>query len=414
MGAVFVAYQTNKILPAHAASFLEIFARQLMALIRQTARHQKMVEAQMLTFHFTNQMAALKALITEGFILINHVGLVEDANTAGARMLGYRPEDIIGLPYQDVLVGDDALNYHLLQALAKHSFTEEQEGLLHRRNGETFPVKVRTHSMPETEGGCAVVLHDLSTARAEQTHREHVDHMAYVGSSAQAFAHEVRGPLNNIAIGVQYLGARLPEDDPLQSAVEKILAETSRLSDLMNNMLAWAKPIDPKPEPLDVSALLQRLMTRWATKLQQRHIQPILKLLASGPLVLADSQLLERVFINLIENAIQAMPPGGQLTVQVQVLERGPQGQTAEIRVMDTGPGIPEEHRRRIFDPYFTTKADGSGLGLAICKRILTVHRGAIDVESYLGVGTIFIITLPTLNAAAELPVPTRQEEMVV
>lgn len=413
MGAVFVAYQAAKTPPAHAASFLEIITRQLMALIRQTARYQQYVEAKKLTFHFTSQMAALKALITEGFIFINHVGLVEDANMAGAQMLGYRPEDIIGLPYQDVLVGDDSLSDHLLQALAKHSATAEAEGALHRRNGEAFPVKVRTHSMPETEGGCAVVLHDLSTARAEQTHREHVDHMAYVGSSAQAFAHEVRGPLNNIAIGVQYLAARLPENDPLQSAVEKILAETGRLSDLMNNMLAWAKPIDPKPEPLDVSALLQRLMTRWNTKLQQRHIQPILKLLASGPLVLADSQLLERVFINLIENAIQAMPPGGQLTVQVQVLERGPQGQLAEIRIMDTGPGIPEENRRRIFDPYFTTKADGSGLGLAICKRILTVHRGAIDVESYLGVGTIFKITLPTLNAAAELPLPTRQEEMV-
>lgn len=415
MGAVFVAYHANKTPPAQATLYLEVIARQLMALLRQMTRYNHYRDAQQLTYRYTNQMAALKALVTEGFILINRHGLVEDANMAGAQMLGYRTEDIIGLPYQDVLVGDDGLNYHLLQALAVHSITAEQEGLLHRRNGEAFPVKVRTHSMPPTDGGCAIVLHDLSTARAEQTHREHVDHMAYVGASAQAFAHEVRGPLNNIAVGVQYLAARLPEADPLQMAVEKILAETNRLSDLMNKMLAWAKPIDPKPEPLDLSALLQRLVTRWAAKLQQRYIEPNLKLLPSGPLVMADSQLLERVFINLIENAIQAMPPGGQLSLQVQVLERGPQGQMAEVRVTDTGSGIPDEHRRRIFDPYFTTKADGTGLGLAICKRILTVHHGAIDVESFPGAGTMFIITLPTLNntTAEQSPMPAWQEETV-
>jgi|GEM_PF-451994 len=415
-GAVFIAYQANKTPPTQAAAYLEVIARQLLALIRQMARYNHFVEAKQLTFRYTNQMAALKALVTEGFFLINRHGLVEDANMAGAQMLGYRPEDIIGLPYQDVLVGDDALGNHLVQALtAAFAAATEHEGLLHRRNGEAFPVKVRAHALPPTDGGCAIVLHDLSIARAERTYREHLDHMAYVGASAQAFAHEVRGPLNNIAVGVQYLAARLPETDPLQAAVEKILAETNRLSDLMNNMLAWAKPIDPKPEPLDLSALLQRLMTRWAAKLQQRHIEPNLKLLPSGPLVMADSHLLERVFINLIENAIQAMPAGGQLTLQINHRERGPQGQMAEVRVMDTGTGIPDEHRRRIFDPYFTTKADGTGLGLAICKRILTVHHGAIDVESFPGVGTIFIVTLPILADALteHPPMPVRQEEMV-
>jgi signal transduction histidine kinase len=207
-------------------------------------------------------------------------------------------------------------------------------------------------------------------------------------------------------MGVQFLAAKLPSDEALQQALNKIQVECTRLSSLMNDMLAWAKPVDPKLEPTDLGALLQRLLNRWSAKIAQRNVRLVFQaseaaLSTTRPLVLADARQLEQVFVNLVDNALQAMPAGGQLTVTLQAAARNGAGQAVEVRVVDTGPGIPEEARRRIFDPYFTTKPNGTGLGLAICKRLVTIHRGAIAVESFPGVGTIFTVTLPQYDSDA-------------
>jgi signal transduction histidine kinase len=112
---------------------------------------------------------------------------------------------------------------------------------------------------------------------------------------------------------------------------------------------------------------------------------------------MADALHLERVFVNLIDNALQAMPAGGDLSIRVEAPEAAAPSTEREIlvRVSDTGPGIPEDIRRRVFDPYFTTRPNGTGLGLAICRRLVTVNRGAISVESFSGTCTIFTVTLP-------------------
>jgi signal transduction histidine kinase len=117
--------------------------------------------------------------------------------------------------------------------------------------------------------------------------------------------------------------------------------------------------------------------------------------------VLIDARLLDQVFNNLIDNGLQAMPAGGHLSVTLGFTRGGTSETLVEAKVADSGPGMSEDARRRVFDPYFTTKPDGTGLGLAICKRLVTIHRGAIGVESYAGTGTIFTVTLPGLNAPA-------------
>jgi hypothetical protein len=166
----------------------------------------------------------------------------------------------------------------------------------------------------------------------------------------------------------------------------------------MRDMLAWAKPIDPRLAPTDLTQLLQRLLNRWSHKMQQRNVRLVFHTEDPLPLIAADARMLEQVFVNLIDNALQAMLTGGQLSVSARPVQRAAQGAVIEVSVADTGPGIPEEARRRIFDPYFTTKPDGTGLGLAICKRIVTVHRGALAVDSFPGTGTVFTVTLPALD----------------
>jgi len=404
-GALVVAYRPGNPPATQAPTLLGFAAQLVQQLMAQIAREARQASAQNLAIRLSNQLAAVHAQIEEGIVILNRQGTIDEINGPATRMLGYRSEDVTGLPFGDVLVSDDALA-EAIRARLKGGQVTALEGKLHRRSGEAFPVMARLQPLPPPEGGCVLTLRDLSEARASEVRQEHLDQLAYAGQATQSFAHEVRGPLNNIAMGVQYLASRLPADDALQQAIGKIQAECNRLSALMYDMLAWAKPIEPQLEPTDLAALLKRLLNRWSTKILQRNVRLNFTIAACPP-VSADPRLIEQVFVNLIENALQAMPAGGHLAVNLLPAQRGPQGRVVEVKIGDDGPGISEEVRRRIFDPYFTTKPDGTGLGLAICKRLVTIHRGAISVDSFPNTGTIFTVTLPALpGGETDSPTP--------
>jgi len=394
LGSLFVAYRAGNPSSAQAPALLAIAARHIHHLIAQIAREANHLNAQRLTLRLSSRLAAINAQVEEGIVLLNDAGTIDEFNNAAARMLGYRSEDVTGLSCDEVLVAEGQLTEAIRRSRQEGS-PGEFEGRLHRRGGEAFPALVRVQPLPAPGGGCVLTLRDLSEARASEVRQEHLDQLAYMGQATQSFAHEVRGPLNNIAMGVQYLATRLPAEEALQSALNKIQAECQRLSALMNDMLAWAKPVDPKLEPIDLAHLLQRLLNRWSAKIAQRNVRLNFTAAEGCPPVLADPRLIEQVFVNLIDNALQAMPTGGHLSLSLRPVSRGAQGDFVEARVVDSGPGIPEEIRRRIFDPYFTTKPDGTGLGLAICKRLVTIHHGVIGIESFPGTGTIFTVTLP-------------------
>lgn len=396
-GAVLAAYRPGNPPVAATAAFLAAAAQHLTLLTAQIGRQAKLEDAQRLATRVAHQLDAITAQIKEGILVLTGAGLVDEISSAAARLLGYRPEEVISRGFEEVLNGDEALHTAIRGALTGQTPPRglTLEGNIHKRSGERLPALLRLRPFPQAGTGCVLVIYDLTRERADEVQRQQADHLAYVGQSIQAFAHEVRAPLNNISMGVQFLAARLEGDATLQPAAAKIQAEAARLSALMNDMLAWAKPVEPRLKPLDVIDLLRRLLSRWSTKFAQRNVTHSLNAPDQALPILADQLLIERVFINLIENAVQAMPAGGHLALSVEVTERPPQGRVVEIKVGDSGPGIPDDLRRRIFDPYFTTKADGTGLGLAISKRLVTVHRGAIACDSFPGTGTIFTVTLP-------------------
>ena len=398
IGALFLGYRHGNPPSPRMSAMLPLAARQIHQLLIQITRNAELASAQKLAVRLTHQLAAFNAQIDEGMIIISADGRIDDINAAGARMLGYRAEDVIGLAFDTVLISDGELTETARQKLGGEG-PNKLEDIVRRRNGDPLPVLARLRALPAPDSGCVVTLHDLSDMRAHAAQREHLDQLAYMGQATQSFAHEVRGPLNNIAMGVQYLAAHLPAEDASQQAIAKIQTECNRLSALMNDMLAWAKPVDPHLEPTELPGLVRRLLNRWANKLHQRNIKSVFHADEVLPPVMADPRLLEQVFVNLIDNSLQAMPAGGQLSLRVRAVHRESQGDMVEVSVADTGPGIPEETRRRIFDPYFTTKPDGTGLGLAICKRLVTIHRGAIAVESFPDSGTVFTVTLPAFEA---------------
>jgi len=238
------------------------------------------------------------------------------------------------------------------------------------------------------------------------------DRLAALGEMAAGLAHEIRNPLGAIKGAAQYLDpASLREGDA--EILQIIVEEVNRLDGVVAQFLDYSRPMSPgateKLTPTDLNDVLSRTV-----KLIEGSLPPNVRLELSLepdlPRILGDAEQLKQVFINLALNAVQAMPDGGRLAVRTrrprQPLELGLSDSSpryaadqVEVRFADTGAGIPEEAKDRIFIPFYTTKSKGTGLGLAISQRIVKAHGGSIEVQSRLGEGSEFILRFPSATA---------------
>ena len=356
--------------------------------------------------------ASLKGLQAEADGQLNAVseaviGLDADlnivrVNSAARDMLGYPEDPLIGLEVQDVLVGPEDISSTLLDALGHDRLAERPKVVLHRRDGTPFPVHLRAVPMSrESPTRLIVVLNDQSERQAIEDQNELLAQRALLGEVSAIFAHEVRNPINNISTGIQLVASRLGRDHAMYDSLDRVKKECNRLDQLMSDVLFFTRRLELKMEPTDLGQLTQRMIDRWRPRLKQSEIKAHLDLDPTTPSVMADPRTLEQVFINLITNAVQAMEEGGTLSVSLARVDSA-HGDVAELRFADTGPGISQEQIDRIFDPFFTTKKDGTGLGLAISRRIITSHKGSIQVESFADAGTVFTIQLPISDASNE------------
>jgi signal transduction histidine kinase len=183
--------------------------------------------------------------------------------------------------------------------------------------------------------------------------------------------------------------------DPNQDVITRMLSDCGRLDHLMESVLSYSRPMENTFHPIDMSQLLQRILDRWHPRLAKVNVKLFFQPNADLPKILGDHRSLEQVFTNLISNAIEAMSKtGGTLTVRLQSSDAIPNRPQIEVILSDDGPGIPDEIRERIFDPFVSHRSKGTGLGLAITKRIVTAHQGTITVNSFPG-GTVFHVFLP-------------------
>ncbi len=350
--------------------------------------------------------AALKGLQAEASGQLNAVsdavlGLDADlkivrVNNSARRMLGYDRDEVDGLSVQDVLVGPEDITSTLLDALGHERTAERAKVVLHRRDGTPFPVHLRAVPMATASPTrLLVVLSDQTERQAIEDQNELLAQRALLGEVSAIFAHEVRNPINNISTGIQLVASRLGKDHPLYGSLDKVRKECSRLDQLMSDVLFFTRRLELKMEPIDMASTLDRMLERWRPRMKQAGVRSHVKFDPETPKVLADPRTFEQVIVNLITNALQAMPDGGTLSITVQPAASS-HDQPVEIKIADTGPGISQEQIERIFDPFFTTKKDGTGLGLAISRRIISAHKGSIQVESFPDAGTVFNIQLPS------------------
>ncbi len=216
------------------------------------------------------------------------------------------------------------------------------------------------------------------------------DRLSALGELSAGMAHEIRNPLGSIRGAVEILKDDYSPDDAKYEFIGILLKETDRLNRIVQEFLNFARPKPPEYQQTDVNEAIESVLTLTAQEAGKAGIMVKKQLDSSLGRHNLDGELLKQALLNLILNAIQSMTRGGVLTVESRLADG-----KIEMKISDTGCGIPEENRKKLFSPFFTTKKNGTGLGLAITYRIIENHRGTIDVASEPGRGTTFTVRIP-------------------
>jgi len=221
------------------------------------------------------------------------------------------------------------------------------------------------------------------------------EHLSKIGQLASGIAHEIRNPLNFINLSIDHLKNEYQPEDSKKSEefydlISSIKTEISRLNSMISNFLDYGKPLTLKPEMSCIEDILKEVLTIADYKIREQQLELRTNFSKETLAIYIDRQQIKASLMNVILNAIQAMPCGGKLSVTT-TMSHG----LITAKIEDTGEGIAEEDLTRIFEPYFTTKTAGIGLGLALTRRIIEEHKGRIDIKSKQGNGTIVSVQLP-------------------
>ena len=216
--------------------------------------------------------------------------------------------------------------------------------------------------------------------------------LSMAGGLAAGVAHELRNSLNIIGISVQYLHDKFNDGDERREFTKAIMNKVEKLNSVTTDLIHFARPQNPEFKKANIHKILDRALSLVKFKCIVQKVRVVRSYAANLPSIEIDKELMEQVALNLIDNALWAMPERGKLTIGTRISE---ENNSIELKFADTGCGVSRKDISRIFDPFFTQRDNGTGLGLSIVHRIVETHKGSIDVESEPNTGTTFRIKLP-------------------
>lgn len=350
--------------------------------------------------------------------MLNPEGRVTSWNIGAERIKGYRHEEIVGEPFSRFYTAEDqALNLPV-QALqnAARDGRCEQEGWRVRRDGKRFWANVVISSLLDEQDdlvGFSVVTRDLTEKKkveeilrgSEAKLRKQANELEQqliasgrlvsIGVVTASMAHEFNNPLGIVMGFTQELLSECDPESRNYQALKIIDEETRRCQRIIQELLQFARPKDAAPCPTRVESIIDKTLNMVSNRLYKHKITAHARVANDLPLITVDPQQLEQVLVNLFLNAIDAMPNGGELSVEAG-LDSSQKDPQVAISVVDNGTGIDKADIAKIFQPFFSArKGKGIGLGLSICRRIIQNHGGEITVKSELGKGASFTILLP-------------------
>jgi len=344
--------------------------------------------------------------IIDSVIVVDKEGKVREVNQVTLKLLGYkRREEIIELAFEKICKNFSVAGLKDKLPLA------EQELIYLNKEGEKIPVSVNITTRIFYPDDIIFMARDISKIKdlisdLTQSQKElkasyeqleagkddlvRSEKLAYTGRIAASIAHEIRNPLTNVSMSVQQLkkGNKIKQDS--FKHIEIVERNIERINFLITELLNSARPVKLNLKACNIHKFLKEVLESHKTKIDLQRLKVIKNFSPQAPILTIDQEQMQRAFTNLINNAIEAMPRGGTLTILTEL-----NGNYFLVKIKDTGKGIPEKDIIRIFDPFFSTKTQGVGLGLTICYGIIVSHGGTIEVESKYKKGSLFTVSLP-------------------
>lgn len=368
------------------------------------------------TFAYQNQLIESSM---DGILGVNDRQIVVIFNSSLQHLLGHTKSDVIRKMKLDQFFAPDPFS-RLSDQLAADAYGGPDRLFLYEttmvsRQGEEIPVQLSATAMTIDDRplGLVCFIRDLRKLRrlelqmADQARILHQDKMVSLGALAASVAHEINNPLsgvlNYLRLMMRISGSGAPDNDnaaKFQRYLETAEKEVARCSRIVSNLLAFSRKSTLAFAPVNIIELLERCIELSRHRLEMNNVELVTDLPENLPLATGDISQLQQCMINLIFNALDAMPGGGRLTISAG---RSADGRDVVMEVKDNGCGISEQDKAHIFDPFFTTKQEGhgTGLGLSTTYAIIERHGGGIDVRSRVGQSTSFIVTLPVNQARA-------------
>jgi two-component system NtrC family sensor kinase len=342
----------------------------------------------------------------DGIIVTNMRGEILIFNRGAENLLGYRAEEIVGKMNirqiyppgvaEEVMAKMKSPDFGGLGRLTSFPITHR------RKDGEWIEGDLSAALIYDEQGNEVAsvgIFKDLrERLRIERELREtqeallQAEKLAAMGRLTSQIAHELNNPIYGIMNTLELLKTEIPPESKRRRILELSLSETQRLSEMVRNMLSFSKPQEEERKKIHINELIEGILLMMEKQMREANVRVEALFDEDLPEVMASTNQMRQVFLNMFKNAKEAMPKGGTLTIRTESNE----GKLL-IHIQDSGLGIPEEIRNKIFEAFFTTKqkVKGVGLGLSVCYGIIRDHGGEIKVESQEGKGTTFTISLP-------------------
>jgi len=331
----------------------------------------------------------------DGVVITQKNGKLIFANRKIEEILNYNKNEILGKHFTKFIASEylKLVKERFQKRISGTEAPQIYEIKLLSKNNERIPVEINAALIDhEGEPAVLVVIRDVRERKALEEHVLKTQRLEAIRQLATMVAHDLRNPLAGIRNAAYYMKMKLKnvKEPTLKEALEIIDREVVFANGIVNDLLDFAsdKPLELKK--INVNTVMEKAL--FLTQIPENI--KVIKKLSPLPKIYADANRIHRVFKNIVENAVQAMPKGGELSIQTRV-----NGNFIEVMFKDTGVGISKENMKKLFTPFFTTKSKGMGIGLTICKKFVEDHGGKIEVQSKEGKGAVFTVKLPVKRA---------------
>jgi len=321
-------------------------------------------------------------------------------NAAAEQILGYRAQEVRGKPCEGIFSRLTDLLASLNSRRPDHRPEVRLKANARHKDGRETPLVVTPYAAPgngnpPAENGVILVFQDARELEKMENQLQHLDRLQSLDQFAAGIVHEIRNPLAGISTNAQHMMERIGAADPFYEEMQDILADVENIEGIVSKVLDFAHPSKSQVREVLIDDVVKEVLRFSRMPLRRQGIRLLTSLSKPPARVRVDVSRMKQVLFNIVRNACEAMPEGGELRVSTTRLAPGKRH--VRVDVEDTGRGIAKDYLERIFDPFFSMHREGTGLGLAISRKIIESHGGRIEVSSEPGKGAKFGVVLPSV-----------------